>query len=266
MYTIHRDYRELVPVLRHRHQPEHPAVVAFRNRPRDVHLTIDADLQLRLAAIVATLCAEGARARRRRSCSIRTPATSSPAPAIPGRFPSMARRAAKDDDADVWLDRARYGAYPPGSTFKLVMSRWRRCATARAVRRYTCARLPDGRIGARISGWARPVRDDVLDTHPHGTIGLHEGLVHSCNAYFAQLAASLGPEPLIAVADQLKISLSSNGNSASARASVAAAGRVRPGAGRGIAATNGDGRGGGRGRWLSASTMYLSGVPRSGGT
>jgi cell division protein FtsI/penicillin-binding protein 2 len=37
---------------------------------------------------------------------------------------------------------------------------------------------------------------------------MHEGLVHSCNAYFAQLAAGLGPEPIIAVADQLKISLS----------------------------------------------------------
>ena len=54
MYTIHRDYRELIPVLRHRRQPEHPAVVAFRNRPRDVHLTIDANLQLRVASIVAT--------------------------------------------------------------------------------------------------------------------------------------------------------------------------------------------------------------------
>jgi cell division protein FtsI/penicillin-binding protein 2 len=84
--------------------------------------------------------------------------------------------------------------------------------------RYTCARLPDGRIGARVRGWARPVRDDILDTHPHGTIDLHDGLVHSCNAYFAQLAVSLGPDPLVALADQLKISLSPGSN---------AAGRVR---------------------------------------
>ena len=66
---------------------------------------------------------------------------------------------------DALLDRARYGLYPPGSTFKLV--------TASAALRqhvdprrttFTCARLPDGRVGARINGWNRPVRDDVMDT------------------------------------------------------------------------------------------------------
>jgi peptidoglycan glycosyltransferase len=36
---------------------------------------------------------------------------------------------------------------------------------------------------------------------------MHEGLVHSCNAYFAQLAATLGPEPLIGTAARLGISL-----------------------------------------------------------
>jgi peptidoglycan glycosyltransferase len=76
--------------------------------------------------------------------------------------------------------------------------------------RYTCTRLPDGRVGARIDGWSRPVRDDVLDTRPHGTIDMHDGLVHSCNAYFAQLAVALGPRPLIAVADQLRIPLAAD--------------------------------------------------------
>ena len=36
---------------------------------------------------------------------------------------------------------------------------------------------------------------------------MHEGLVHSCNAYFAQLAVSLGPEPLVGTAARLGISL-----------------------------------------------------------
>ncbi len=85
------------------------------------------------------------------------------------------------------MDRARYGAYPPGSTFKLLVA-LAALRDGRDGNRFTCARLPDGRIGTRISGWTRPVRDDVLDTHPHGTIGMHDGLVHSCNAYFAQLA------------------------------------------------------------------------------
>jgi peptidoglycan glycosyltransferase len=36
---------------------------------------------------------------------------------------------------------------------------------------------------------------------------MHDGLVHSCNAYFAQLAVTLGPAPLIGTAARLGISL-----------------------------------------------------------
>jgi peptidoglycan glycosyltransferase len=95
------------------------------------------------------------------------------------------------------LDRARYGRYPPGSTFKLV--------TAAAALRldpdlhrlaFTCSRLPDGRAGVRIAGQGRPIRDDVLHREPHGTLTMGEALVRSCNAYFAQLAIRLGTEPL----------------------------------------------------------------------
>ena len=214
MYTIHRDYRELIPILRHRRQPEHPAVVAFRNRPRDVHLTIDANLQLRVASIVAT---QARKAQGKAAAVVLDPDTGAILASASYPWPASldVPASATDDDPDVWLDRARYGAYPPGSTFKLVVA----LAALRdgaSTGRYTCVRLPDGRIGAKVNGWARPVRDDVLDTRPHGTIDMHDGLVHSCNAYFAQLAASLGPEPLIAVADRLKISLSSTGNSAPA--------------------------------------------------
>jgi peptidoglycan glycosyltransferase len=70
-----------------------------------------------------------------------------------------------------------------------------------------CMRLPDGRVGARIKGWNRPVRDDVLDRQPHGAIDMHDGFVHSCNAYFAQLAVDLGPQPLLDVANRLGIAL-----------------------------------------------------------
>ena len=54
----------------------------------------------------------------------------------------------------------------------------------------------------------------MLDTHPHGTINLHQGLVHSCNAYFAQLALSLGPDPLVTTAARLGISLTPSKTSA----------------------------------------------------
>ena len=78
MSTIRRDYREIVPLVRHRFEPDHPAVAAIRSKARDVHLTIDAALQLRVAAIVESPQRKRP-AKRPRSCSIPTPATCWPA-------------------------------------------------------------------------------------------------------------------------------------------------------------------------------------------
>ena len=47
--TIRRDYRALVPLVRHRYEPDHPAVVALRQGVHDVKTTIDVRLQLRAA-------------------------------------------------------------------------------------------------------------------------------------------------------------------------------------------------------------------------
>jgi cell division protein FtsI/penicillin-binding protein 2 len=77
---------------------------------------------------------------------------------------------------------------------------------------FTCSRLPDGRVGAKIAGWARPVRDDVLDRNPHGTLDMHRAMTVSCNAYFAQLAVRLGPAPLLETAQRVDIAVS-RGNS-----------------------------------------------------
>src|SRR5205085_11346109 len=63
------------------------------------------------------------------------------------------------------------------------------------------------RVGARVAGYARPIRDDVMDAQPHGTIDMHRALVASCNAYFAQLAVRLGPRALIEAAAPTGISL-----------------------------------------------------------
>ena len=54
MLTIRRDYRDLVPLLRHRHEPDHPAVAALRRQANDVRLTVDAGFQLRVSSIVAS--------------------------------------------------------------------------------------------------------------------------------------------------------------------------------------------------------------------
>ncbi len=109
------------------------------------------------------------------------------------------------------IDRARYGIYPPGSTFKLV--------TAMAAlrkdpgledRTFLCQTLPDGRVGNRVRGWGRPIRDDPTDHVPHGDVDLQEGIVVSCNAYFAQLGTyEVGAGPLLETAKAFGITVAS---------------------------------------------------------
>jgi peptidoglycan glycosyltransferase len=68
-----------------------------------------------------------------------------------------------------------------------------------------CTRLPDGRVGNFVHGQTRPVRDDPMDTVPHGDVDLERGLVVSCNAYFAQLAQALGPRAVLDAASLFQI-------------------------------------------------------------
>src|SRR5262249_3965920 len=95
------------------------------------------------------------------------------------------------------LDRARYGLYPPGSTFKLITAVAALRSQPEAQRTtFDCVRLPDGRVGGRVPGVGRPIRDDAEDKTPHGTLDMHRALVVSCNAYFANLAHRLGSKAL----------------------------------------------------------------------
>src|SRR5205814_785687 len=81
---------------------------------------------------------------------------------LPEPAPPAARSAPPSDDE--LLDRARYGEYPPGSTFKLVtaMAALRKDPELRD-KTFTCKRLADGRTGAMVTGWRRPIRDDIKD-------------------------------------------------------------------------------------------------------
>jgi len=208
-WTIRRDYRDLLPALRHRRQPDHPAMRALLARPRDLPLTIDARLQLRVAAIVARQAAASKSGRA--AAIVLDPDTGDVLASVSYPWPAPQPHEGSADEADALLDRARYGLYPPGSTFKLVTAAAALLRSPSADRTtFACARLPDGRVGARVTGYPRPIRDDVKDTAPHGTIDMRHGLVVSCNAYFAQLAASLGPAPLIAAADRAEIALARN--------------------------------------------------------
>jgi cell division protein FtsW (lipid II flippase) len=224
---LKRDYREVLPLLRHRHEPDHSAVLAVRERDRDLRLTLDARLQHDVASILAAYARRSKAGRA--AVVVLDPASGDILALLSHPWPSfpLAGEPAPDDGEvarDALFDRARFGLYPPGSAFKLVTAT---AALRRDLRlaqaRYTCSGLPDGRVGVRIRG-ERPVRDDVLDKHAHGTINLREGLVHSCNAYFAQLALAVGPEALLDTAARLGISVASGASAARLRTTLPQAG------------------------------------------
>jgi len=207
--VVRRDLRALLPLVRQRYRPDSDAVVALRSRARDVQSTIDARLQVRVAAALRDGIAQG---RFARGAAVVLDATTGELLAA-ASYPWPELHAGSgsggtDDEVAraAWLDRARYGLYPPGSTFKLVVAG----AALRSDHdrdRFFCRRLPDGRVGNYVRGQSRPVRDDAMDVVPHGDVDLERGLAVSCNAYFAQLALALGPRALLDAASLFQIAL-----------------------------------------------------------
>jgi len=213
--VLRYDYRELVPLLRYRYDPQNPAVRRVLDRARNVRMSIDARLQVQVASILRKQLQQSQLDKG--AAVVMDPATgdllaavSFPLPVNVGQALSPANSDANsesDTDSNPYLDRARYGLYPPGSTFKVV--------TAMAALRkdqqlthktYECIRLPDGRVGNFIKGSTRPIRDDVEDKAPHGTVDMERGIIVSCNAYFAQLGTyDVGAEPLLDTANLLGI-------------------------------------------------------------
>lgn len=190
------DLKELAPLVRYRHYPDYPPLRALRDRSREVKTSIDIRLQAKLAEIM-----------ERRVGSQNGKGAAVVMDPHSGDVLAMVSAPSGTANPDELLDRARYGQYPPGSTFKLV--------TAMAALRldpglehktYSCVRLADGRVGTRIPGWNRPIRDDVKD-HAHGTIDMEHAIVESCNAYFAQLGVfSVGSDRLRQTAELLEVS------------------------------------------------------------
>jgi cell division protein FtsW (lipid II flippase) len=200
--VIRYDYRELVPLLRHRYEPDNPEVRRVLDRPRDVRLSIDARLEVRVAAILREQLQKAGQDKG--AAVVMDPATGDLLAAVSYPLPP-------DNDEDAALDRARYGRYPPGSTFKVVtaMAALRKDPQL-AHRTYECIRLPDGRVGNYIKGSKRPIRDDVQDKTPHGTEDMEHAIVVSCNAYFAQFGTyDVGAQALLETANLLGISAAS---------------------------------------------------------
>jgi cell division protein FtsI/penicillin-binding protein 2/cell division protein FtsW (lipid II flippase) len=212
---IKYDYRDLVPLLRHRNEPDSPEVKDLMDRNRDVKMSIDARLQMRASAILeAQLHKLG---KSKGSLVILDPdngdllaAVSYPWPA-PAQFASLSADPTIDVNDDDLQDRARYGLYPPGSSFKIVTAiAALRKDPALAKEVYSCIRLADGRNGNFVGKSKRPIRDDVMDKSPHGQVDMAKGIAVSCNAYFAQLGAyKVGAKSLFDTAGLFGISTAS---------------------------------------------------------
>ena len=207
--VLRYDYRELVPLLRHRYDPENPAVRRILDRKRDVKMSLDARLEVRVADVLRKQLQ--AANRDKGAAVVMDPSNGDLLAAIslplPPDHPADAASAPDPDAPNPYLDRARYGLYPPGSTFKIVtaMAALRK-DQGLTHRTYECIRLPDGRVGNYIKGGNRPIRDDIEDKAPHGTVDMEKGIVVSCNAYFAQLGAyDVGAQPLLDTATLLGI-------------------------------------------------------------
>jgi cell division protein FtsW (lipid II flippase)/cell division protein FtsI/penicillin-binding protein 2 len=192
------DYGELLPLVRHRGRQAHTDVRRLLDADRNVRASLDGRLQL----LVARALRAHAEAESGRAAAVVLDAGSGDLLAS-ASYPWPDAEDLDDNHGEEviarerLLDRARYGLYPPGSTFKVV--------TAAAAFRtepkagespFICVRLRDGRVGGQVHGVSRPIRDDPLDHVPHGTLDLHRALVVSCNAYFADLAERLGPRAL----------------------------------------------------------------------
>ncbi len=208
---IKRDYRALIPLLRHRYEPDNRQVKEVLNRPRDVHMSIDAALQMRASEILSKHLVK--LGKQKGALVIMDPSTGDMLAAVSYPWPSQVQFASLEASAETpipaadLLDRARFGLYPPGSSFKIVTAiAALRKDPSLAQQRYDCVRLPDGRVGNYV--WKREIRDDIKDKQPHGSVDMQKGIIVSCNAYFAQLGAhSVGSKMLYDTASTLGISV-----------------------------------------------------------
>jgi peptidoglycan glycosyltransferase len=217
MHILKRDYRELLPLLRYRYRRSQKKVQEILNRDRNVHLTVDIQLQQRVAQILEQHVSKAGSQKGAaivldpKTGELLASATYPWAGVEQISVPPMETDQTMESNLEALIDRPRYGIYSPGSSFKLVtaVAALRKDNTSPA-RTFTCIRLPDGRVGNYVRGLNRPVRDDILDKAPHGTVNLERGLTVSCNAFFAQLGTYVvGPDELLRTASFFNIKVAS---------------------------------------------------------
>ena len=271
--VIRYDYRELVPLLRHRYEPNNPEVRRVLDRKRDVRMSIDARLEVQVAQILRKQLQSAGKDKG--AAVAMDPATGDLLAAVSIPWPVEAESGdnppPEGQTAENYLDRARYGLYPPGSTFKVVtaMAALRK-DPALAHKTYECIRLPDNRVGQYLKGSKRPIRDDIQDSQPHGTVDLEKGIVVSCNAFFAQLGAyDVGAEPLWTTANLLGIAAAAPNTADQLKKSLPQSsygqGQVvaSPFQMARVAATVANGGTMPQGRWVTDETNLRNGAPQT---
>jgi cell division protein FtsW (lipid II flippase) len=219
-HILRYDYRELLPLLRHRWQPNHPDVKRILERDRNLHMSIDARLQLKTADLLQHQLQQLGRPKG--AVVVLDPQSGDLLASVSYPWPDQSLSTSAPDQEDAVLDRARYGLYPPGSSFKIVTAIAALRKDPRSADQvYECKRLPDGRTGNFIQGWKRPIHDDIRDTAPHGALSMRTAIAVSCNAYFAQLGTyKVGPEALLDTATRLGISVANPSNVKTLRAEM----------------------------------------------
>ena len=209
-YVIRRDLREILPLLRHRYRQDHSSVQALLTRERNVRLSIDVRLQLKASDLLARQL--GDKAVKRGAAVVLDPATGDVLAAVSYPWPGqpVTRETPPPGELapppDEFVDRVFTALRPPGSAFKIVtaMAALSRADADFRRQQFGCAPLGDGRVGKRIAGFNRPVRDSEGD-RAHGNPDLEAAIIESCNAYFAQLGVKLGAADLKAMADKFEI-------------------------------------------------------------
>jgi len=267
--VLRYDYRELVPLLRHRYQPDHPEVRKMLERARDVRMSVDARLQVTVAEILRKQLKQAG--QEKGAAVVMDPATGDLLAAVSFPLPPDDPSAVnQDQESNPWLDRARYGLYPPGSTFKVVtaMAALRKDMQL-TQRTYECIRLPDNRVGQFLKNSKRPIRDDIQDQAPHGTVNLERGIIVSCNAFFAQLGAyDVGAQALWTTANLLGIATASPNTAEQLAKSLPQSsygqGQVvaSPFQMARVAATVANGGAMPQGRWITDETNARTGAPQ----
>ncbi len=196
-----RDLSSLFPLLGQ--SPESEVYKRFQGPGRDVATTFD----LRLQKSAADILRDGLKSSARSAGAIVVVDAASGDLLASVSYPWPDRTTIGDPELPEYFDRARYGIYPPGSTFKPVVAM---AALGQSPdlfeRSYRCSPLTGGRVGALVEGWGRPVRDHPHVTVPHNDIAMTLALSRSCNAYFAQLAAyDVKEEALLSMAGSFGI-------------------------------------------------------------